>query len=618
MASLLMLFSLSLSAQQQTPNILGNWSGVTNGTLPANRMPGSSLLYDSATGTVNWSYNTATASKTAAINSALRGTGIQIGGYNYSYDLRNMNGDDRQGSVDTMTVNTSMTNSAGVSILSDSVVHNTKFDWTTFSYTKNFPTGTTPGLADVGNVSISFTSRDVGFWAGYFGPEVRNVSMSVNYTADPCAGNALALSSCPGFTDIVTSNPILQQSYAINQALGLSGANVKIHGFDYGYTTNFGSQPCTSTFLFWCTGWSNSTIDIGVSVTDSAGASLYNQTHSHNGADSSQSYSYSYVLPSTKLLSTMGNFSLVESTWGNASISNVWSTWKYTPDPCEVNPLSDPTCPNYATAYHANQCSMSALFATDCPGYAAAYLTQQCNITGQLYSASCPGYSTAFFNFQCNANPLYSVDCPGYQVAYYEKKCTEDPLYDKGCNGFDKAYAKKYVLPASTSTSTVSVAKSETTESVSEVPSTTSPTSPTSVTSVVKAPETVSTVSVAQTTNDKSSEKKTEEPKKEASVAKALAKTSVTEKAKELANTMSKAATMEDQVAAQGALVGVMGYVAGFSAYQNAIVPDVMGLQMARKYSKPVVDNRSVQRRMTGASEGLHRQMVEQQYNLGN
>ena len=614
MASLLMLFSLSLSAQQQTPNILGNWSGVTNGVLPANRMPGSSLLYDSATGTVNWSYSNATATKAAAINSALQGTGIQIGGYNYWYDLRNMNGDNRQGSADTMTVNTSMTNSVGVTILSDTKTHNTIFDWTTFSYTKNFPAGTTPALADVGNVSISFTSRDVGFWAGYFGPEVRNVGMSVNYTADPCAGNALAFSTCPGFMDIVTSTPLTQQSYAINQALGLSGANVKIHGFDYGYTTNFGSQPCVTTFLFWCTGWADSTIDVNVVVTDSVSASLYNQTHSHSGADTTQNYSYSYVLPSTKLLSTMGSFSLSTSTFGNASISNVWSTWKYTPDPCEVNPLSDPACPNYAVAYHNHQCSMSALFATDCPGYASAYLSQQCEITGQLYSPSCRGYTTAFFNFQCNANVFYSVDCPGYQDAYYDKKCSEDPLYDKGCAGYEKAYAKKYILPTTSTPTVTQTTKTETTESVSE---TTSPTSPTSVTSVIKAPEAVSTTTVAQT-NEKTSEKKTEEPKKETSVAKALAKTSASEKAKELANTMSKAKTMDDQVATQGALVGVMGYVAGFSAYQNAIVPDVMGLQMARKYSKPVVDNRSVQRRMTGASEGLHRQMVEQQYNLGN
>ena len=611
-----MLFSLSLSAQQQTPNILGTWTGVATGNYPVVNNSGGPGPLMTSNGVVHMSYSQATIAQTIAINNALSGSGIRVSGYDWSWTIRNNDGyyGPQTSGADTLTATVTTKNISGVAVDTFVKTYNTRFDWTTDSGTRTF--ATPYDIATLGNLSVQFSGRDVGFWAGYYGPQVstNTVSIKLNYGVDPCVANPLSSSSCPGYIDILTSTPIIQQSYAINQALSLSGANVKIHGFDYGYTTNFGSQPCVTTFLFWCTGWADSTIDVNVVVTDSVGASLYNQTHSHSGADTTQNYSYSYVLPNTKLLSTMGSFSLSASTFGNASISNVWSTWKYTPDPCEVNPLSDPACPNYAVAYHNHQCSMSALFATDCPGYASAYLSQQCEITGQLYSPSCRGYTTAFFNFQCNANVFYSVDCPGYQDAYYDKKCSEDPLYDKGCAGYEKAYAKKYILPTTSTPTVTQTTKTETTESVSE---TTSPTSPTSVTSVIKAPEAVSTTTVAQT-NEKTSEKKTEEPKKETSVAKALAKTSASEKAKELANTMSKAKTMDDQVATQGALVGVMGYVAGFSAYQNAIVPDVMGLQMARKYSKPVVDNRSVQRRMTGASEGLHRQMVEQQYNLGN
>jgi len=61
-----------------------------------------------------------------------------------------------------------------------------------------------------------------------------------------------------------------------------------------------------------------------------------------------------------------------------------------------------------------------------------------------------------------------------------------------------------------------------------------------------------------------------------------------------------------------------MGYVPGFTAYQNSIVPDTNALQMARQYSKPVTDNRNAQRRLAGPSEYKWEEMVESQYKLGN
>ena len=80
---------------------------------------------------------------------------------------------------------------------------------------------------------------------------------------------------------------------------------------------------------------------------------------------------------------------------------------------------------------------------------------------------------------------------------------------------------------------------------------------------------------------------------------------------------MSKAPTMEAQAATQGVVVGLMGYVPGFTAYQNSIVPDVNQVLVARQYSKPNVDNSSVQRRLNGANENKWREMVDSQYRLG-
>jgi hypothetical protein len=40
---------------------------------------------------------------------------------------------------------------------------------------------------------------------------------------------------------------------------------------------------------------------------------------------------------------------------------------------CVTNPLSDPSCPGYASAYLAQQCALNALYDRDCSGYNEAY-----------------------------------------------------------------------------------------------------------------------------------------------------------------------------------------------------------------------------------------------------
>jgi hypothetical protein len=97
-------------------------------------------------------------------------------------------------------------------------------------------------------------------------------------------------------------------------------------------------------------------------------------------------------------------------------------------------------------------------------------------------------------------------------------------------------------------------------------------------------------------------------------VARALAKTNAEAAAQEAAAAAASATTLEQQAATQGLVVGLMAHVPGFSAYQNAIVPDVLGAQVARQYHKPTVDNRSVQRQLSGSNEVRWKEMVDSQY----
>ena len=86
---------------------------------------------------------------------------------------------------------------------------------------------------------------------------------------------------------------------------------------------------------------------------------------------------------------------------------------------------------------------------------------------------------------------------------------------------------------------------------------------------------------------------------------------------KEIAKEAQEAKTMEAQAATQGLVVGSMNYVPGFDAYKNALIPDINATIMAREYYKPVVDNRSAQRRLSAASDSKWQSIVDSQYQLG-
>ena len=337
----------------------------------------------------------------------------------------------------------------------------------------------------------------------------------------------------------------------------------------------------------------------------------------------------------------------------------------YLTQQCSANPLYNSVCPGYAEAYFTQQCSISSLYNPACPGYAQAYFTQQCSLD-PLYNSECPGYAQAYFNKQCSLDTLYSKDCPGYAEAYFNKQCSLDALYDSRCEGYKTAYATKYLTSTSTtatSTSTTTTTAtatnaaestvpttvtssaatvtvvSSTVDSVIKTPDTTSASSPTSLTgatSVIKpapiaagpmpsatTPTATPATAPAPAQSQRQTEQRQEQRKTDTAVAQVErrtegnrenAKKEANEQAKEVAREAAGAKTMEQQVATQGLLVGLIGYVPGFNAYQATIVPDILGATIARQYGKPPVDNRAIQRGLTGASDQRWQQMVDSQY----
>jgi len=481
----------SVYAQQTTQNLItnsvgnssGQWSGIgaysqLNGQHPIDVYGcctsfGSAPFFDTSTGSPNgqsgqfiWSYSQATVQQIIAVNQALSGSGVQINGYNWGYEVRNMNGDNRQGSVDTLTATSFLKHTNGTVLLSATQTYNTLQEWNWHGGTV---TASSPyALADVGQLGIQFTSRDVGFWGGYYGPQVRNVSLSLNYD--------------------------VQQI-----------------------------------------------------------------------------------------------------------------------DPCTNNPLHSPSCPGYQQAYHDQQCSINPLYATSCSGYQQAYYNQQCS-ANPLYDSGCPGYQQAYFNQQCSNNPLYNNQCPGYAQAYFDQQCSLNGLYDRSCPNYRQAYATQQLLnQQNSSTQTASVPTVKTNEPEVQVKED----GKVSTDVPLVADPVVNSV-LTKNTEAKKEDKK-EEKKESATVEKP--KTNSARQAAIAAATKPDPATQtqsekefEQTVASQNAAVNAISFVPGFSAYQNAIIPDTNALLMRRQYDKPVVDNARVMRQLNGASDRMHQEMINEQY----
>ena len=428
----------------------------------------------------------------------------------------------------------------------------------------------------------------------------------------------------------------IARSIAINAAL--AGTGISVTGIQYGWRfAIYCNNPVGGNYNT-CSNGSGvvDTLTANVNVTNSGGSTVFDRTHTYNTSRWSWINEAQDVNFTSTSLANMGHINMTFSgTDGGAaagepylgpSISTVYARLKYgveTVDPCIANPLSSTTCAGYQQAYTAQQCSANPLYSTACSGYAAAYKIQQ-----------------------CSANPLYATDCPGYAEAYFNQQCLLDSLFSNKCEGYKTAYAIKYLVnldPAVTTavnsalTTTVEIQRNDpatvatvadaTVNAVITAPSTTSATSVTSPVSVINAPPAASTMNAASAppapppgaaAEQKADAKKTEgavaSVEKKAGGNATAARAAATEKAKELAKDIGRATTLEAQTATQGLLVGLIGFVPGFSAYQNSTVPDTMGASVAKQYYKATVDNRSAQRQLSGANEIRWKQIVDSQY----
>ena len=293
---------------------------------------------------------------------------------------------------------------------------------------------------------------------------------------------------------------------------------------------------------------------------------------------------------------------------------------------CSLNVLSYTDCPGYAAAYLNQQCSANPLYSTTCSGYAQAYFSQQCT-ANPLYNAQCPGYAQAYFSQQCSLNGLYDRSCPNYGTAYatqqallqsQQQSTTTNSTSTTSTNSTTASTTQPSVAVSSNGTVSTSVPivsdtnvntviTSTSTSTTSSTPSApvqlTSPTS-----SQSSSPATpMAPIAVAQaqqkTEDKKAEDKKNDTPSNSSTTTsssgnsssddkssnqpktarqelqerrESAAKAKAVEAGKNLGDTMSKAASMEQQTAVQNVVIAAMGYSPAFEAYK-VMMPDVVG-----------------------------------------
>jgi hypothetical protein len=340
-------------------------------------------------------------------------------------------------------------------------------------------------------------------------------------------------------------------------------------------------------------------------------------------------------------------------------------------DQCTINPLYNSSCPGYAEAYRAQQCTISALYDPSCPGYQQAYFDQQCSVNS-LYNQNCPGYQQAYFSQQCTANPLYNSNCPGYATAYFNQQCSLSALYSPNCPGYDVAYQSflraqacqanaqssptcpGYVTPVAATTTTTTTTTSSTSSSTPQLVSdpivnqtitttstSTAPTAPaaavqlttpsssqqTTSALVVESVQTQSTTSSSSsssstsssTTASSSSTTTTSTPRQTMQQARVeAARKEAISKGTEAVKESGEAKSMNAQVATQGLVIAAMGFNPSFDAYNSVVMRDVSFYKPYTIYgNQKTIDNRSASRGLFGATDRLHNEMVNSQYQLG-
>lgn len=189
------------------------WAGYSGG-----QCPNISISYG---GQINYGYIQQTLKNIAAINLALEEAGVEVTGYTYSWQVKNADANyetqNNPGRADPFSVTVKIRDDKGNEVFSKTYDYSYWIDnWTQFSGTETL-SNPLEG-ANLSELELSVKGYDIGYWAGYYGPEFRQPSIKLNYRAasipveadttvedllfnQMCQQDPLYDPTCPGYQD---------------------------------------------------------------------------------------------------------------------------------------------------------------------------------------------------------------------------------------------------------------------------------------------------------------------------------------------------------------------------------------------------------------------------------
>ena len=539
-----------------SPNLIGDGYSPITGTTPytgtgGGFSGGSTPGYNASTNTIYFGYMQSTVAYTYAFSQALQNSGMSILGYNYSWNYLNQG--DSSGNL-SATVN--FVGLGGNSLHSKYWSLGPTTNWTNVSGTETFPNN---GLAalNIANFSLSFNGKDSRFWAGHYGPQVKDPSLSLNYTFDQCSSNPLSSPTCPGYA----------AAYLNQQCT----ANPLYNSACPGYAAAYHIQQCTINPL---------------------------------NDPSCPGYAAAYL---TYQCSINPLFSTTCSGYAEA----------YKAQQCSLDGLYDRTCPNYADAYARKYVIGIPSSGTISYGPADSRCTVGCGTTTTQNPNAGPatsGYSGPGATNVSTTQPVTSISNSGQistGVAVTNDSNVNSVIATPRMDG---PAASTGNSPVASSMNSPGPAASGSSTQTANVGPATKQEQKQEERKTENKPEGGQPQGGQQggQQEQKSDQPKTarqelQERRQEAAKAKAV------EQGKDLANSMGKATDMEQQKQIQNVVIQAMGFTPGFDAYK-VMIPDVAGYKPYSVYgNQRNVDNRSA-RSMFGGTDQLHNELVKSQY----
>lgn len=460
---------ISTTAVAGLPGVQQSWSGGFIATTSTGQgfSGGNVPAYNPTTNQFMFGYTQGTFAYQMAINSALAGSGVQVGGIQYGFSY--LNQDTSRG---TFSVGVQVKSNTGAVL--ENYTHNlpqTTTGWTPWAQTQTFTNPYT--LANLGTASMDFTGRDDRFWAGYYGPQFKDPYLRLTYTAEvpvvtnPTFGDDTYVAVPLRFGFPYYGRTFTNSWMHSNGVVSFLDPAVPVPGASYNpasWAYCCGDQPTVTKpeFSFMIAPLWTDLYPVASSTFRTEGTSTYQKYFWNNIAEISNMNNLNTFSVELRPTGFIGiNYEKVniqnQNTWvgttGDTTLGQInqrfygvpgldahlstiqnWSMTDTPADLCTINPLSSPSCPGYTSA----MCSSNPLYSPVCPGYQQAYFTQQCSIN-VLFNPACPGYAVAYHDQQCSINPLYATTCPGYQQAYHNQQCSTNPLYATDCTNYTTA-----------------------------------------------------------------------------------------------------------------------------------------------------------------------------------